>query len=100
MISNLTDEHTIEEEEPPAPATWGKEEESSPKNESVPISDINGDVEKDVSPSPEPALTDTSEISIKGGTEVPVNDVSSSKSTSDRKSEVPPPVSTTKASER
>jgi epidermal growth factor receptor substrate 15 len=104
VVQNLTDDNNSEEK-PSAAATWGKEEESSPKDDSVPVSDNTATVEKEVSSSPEPAPTDTSsqnpgETSIKDGTEVSGNDVSSSKPTSDAKGGVPSSVSTTKASER
>ncbi|KAG0605340.1 hypothetical protein M758_9G050500 [Ceratodon purpureus] len=104
VVQNLTDENTSEEK-PSDAAAWGKEEESLPKDEPVPIADDNATAEKEVSSSPEPAITDTSsqnpsETSLKSGTEVSGNDVSSSKPSSDGKGGVSSSVSTTKASER
>ena len=104
VVQNLAGE-IFSEEKPSDAATWGKIEGSSPQNESVPISDNNANVEKEVSSSPEPALTDTSsqnpsESSIKNAAEVSGNDVSSCKPTSDEKDEALSSVSTTKVSER
>lgn len=104
VILNLTDE-LAPEEKPTAAATWGKEEESPLKNESVPESDNNAHAEKEISSSSDPAHTDTSsqnpsDASTKNGPEFSGNDVSSSEPTSDGKGEGPSSVSTTKVSER
>lgn len=102
MVQDATDEVTFTEK-PSAAASWSKEEKSSLENESVPASDRDMNVEKEVACTPEPAFTDVtsqnpSEGSIRNETEVSANDSSSKPSGTE--SGAISSVSTTKASER